>query len=57
MQTTHGRPRVPNAPETIQRGRVVGFRQAARLRVTGVAPRYPLRPRVVAHATRPAAAC
>jgi hypothetical protein len=33
------------------------FRQAARLRVTGVAPRYPLRPRVVAHATRPAAAC
>lgn len=35
MQTTHGRPRASNAPETIQRGRVVGFRQAAMVKRGG----------------------
>jgi hypothetical protein len=64
MQTTQSRPRVPSAPETIQRGLVLGFRQAAMAKRGGAPrPRYTSRRRsgprraVAMYRGRSAAAC
>jgi hypothetical protein len=64
MPSTQNRPRVPNAPETIQRGLVLGFTQAAMAKRGGAPrPRYTSRRRfgprraVAMHRSRSAAAC